>query len=64
MSIRETFFMIQDAPPNGLDKKWCEAVDCMAPATTEIKVKVGKKGSIHLCLCDGCQVKFKGSKIE
>ena len=36
----------------------CEAVGCLAKATTEITVKVGQLGVIPLRLCKGCVDKF------
>jgi hypothetical protein len=39
---------------NGL----CEAVNCYEPASTQITVKVGQKGTITLDLCCNCISKF------
>jgi hypothetical protein len=36
----------------------CEAVGCLARATTKIDVKVGNLGSISLELCASCVRKF------
>jgi hypothetical protein len=40
----------------------CEAVGCLAKATTEITVKVGQQGVIALRLCKGCVDKFNGDE--
>jgi hypothetical protein len=42
----------------------CEAVNCFAPATKVVKVKVGQKGSICLLLCETCQSKFQEGKLD
>ncbi|PWU81761.1 MAG: hypothetical protein DLM72_05345 [Candidatus Nitrosopolaris wilkensis] len=36
----------------------CEANDCFAGATIEIRVRVGDLGSIALLLCNNCRRKF------
>ena len=40
------------------DNNICEAIDCFEKSTTEITVKVGKKGTITLSLCGSCINKF------
>ena len=40
----------------------CEAVGCIAKATTEITVKVGQQGIISLRLCKYCVGKFAGDE--
>jgi hypothetical protein len=56
--------MIKDKLAHEYNKMLCEALDCQAQATRMIGVKVGNKGSIYLYLCDGCQSKFNGSKLD
>jgi hypothetical protein len=40
----------------------CEAVGCIAKATTEIRVKVGQRGIISLRCCKYCVGKFVGDE--
>ena len=54
--------MSQGILSSELNKSLCEAVDCFAEATTEIKVKVGKQGTISLLLCKGCVNKFRENR--
>ena len=46
------------------NKQICEAIDCFKNATDEIKLDVGKFGTISLFLCKECIPKFtkKGTK--
>ena len=50
--------MSQSIISSEVNKDVCEAVGCFAEATTEIKVKVGKQGTISLRLCNDCLNKF------
>ena len=54
--------MSQGIISSEVNKSLCEAVGCFAGATTEIKVKVGKKGKVSLLLCKECVNKFRDSK--
>jgi hypothetical protein len=36
----------------------CEANDCFAEATIEVRVPIGNLGSITLLLCNNCRTKF------
>ena len=45
-----------------VNKSLCETIGCFAQATTEIKVKVGKQGTVSLLLCKECVNKFRDSK--
>jgi hypothetical protein len=51
--------MSQGVISSKANKSLCEAVDCFAEATTDIKVKVGKQGTVSLLLCKECVNKFR-----
>jgi hypothetical protein len=54
--------MDQETIGSEINKEICEAVGCLAKATTEISVKVGLLGEIQLRLCKDCVYKFAGDK--
>lgn len=54
--------MSQGVISSKVNKSVCEAIGCFAEATIEIKIKVGKQGSISLLLCKGCVSKFRDKR--
>jgi hypothetical protein len=54
--------MSQGIISSDVNKSLCEAVGSFAEATTEIKVKVGKKGKVSLLLCKECVNKFRDTR--
>src|SRR5688572_2756403 len=52
--------MSQSIIPSEVNKGVCAAVGCFAEATTEIKVKIRKQGTIWLLLCKECVNRLDG----
>ena len=50
--------MSQELIDSEVNNSICEAVGCIAKATTEITVKVGQQGSVKLLVCEICKTKF------
>jgi hypothetical protein len=50
--------MSENKMPDGDSNGICEAFGCSAKATTQIAVKVGKRGTIILHLCRNCVDRF------
>jgi hypothetical protein len=51
--------MSQGTISSEVNKRLCEAFDCFAEATINIKVKVGQQRTITLELCKDCVKQFQ-----